>query len=193
MRPLDTHSMPDPAPPAPLSAAARLRIALARLQWQVGTPGMIGLLLGLMSAAIGLDAWRGQGQAVEFLPPTATPPAVTRAPPVPAPPRVPGADEVPRLLARIERTAVAEGLGWPQADYRIGEAAGTPLASLEVRCILKGPYPAVRRFVAALLLDNPSLSFKEFSISRSSTDASDVDARLGIVIWIAAPSPGARS
>lgn len=154
---------------------------------------MIGLAVGCVAAAV---AFATVSQASELrlartldaqrAADVPAPPAATA--PEPAPPRpvqlAPAAD-VPRLLARLERTAGASALAWTQADYRIADATDNLPASLEVRVTLKGPYPAVRRFVTAALLDNPSLTFKEFAISRASSAATNVDARLGIVVWLA--------
>lgn len=168
----------------------QVRLVVARLQWQLGAPGLAGLLLCLGALGVAFDAWRRPPLPIAAAEAVAAPAASAPAPA--HRPRLPAADELPRLLARIEKTAVAEGLGWPQADYRMSEPGSAPLASVEVRCTLKGPYPAVRRFIAALLLENPNLSFKEVSISRVSTDATQVDARLGIVFWLAAPDTGAR-
>ena len=98
--------------------------------------------------------------------------------------RWPSARETPKLLERIERAAVERGLGWPQADYRFVAATSEAPESLEVRCALKGPYKSVRGFVTALLLDNPTLTFREFSLVRPNADAENVDARLTIVIYL---------
>jgi hypothetical protein len=96
----------------------------------------------------------------------------------------------------MQRAAQEQGLGWPHADYRFNAATEDTPASLEVRCALKGSYPSIRRFVTALLHDTPTLTLREFSLSRASAEAADVEAKLGIVVYLAsgsAPSAAASA
>jgi Pilus assembly protein, PilO len=104
------------------------------------------------------------------------------------PPKLPNVADVPTILARIERAATASGLGWPRADYRTNAATEDMPASVKVRCTLKGSYPSVRRFVTALLQDTPTLTLKEFSLSRADADAAEVDAKLAIVVYLGGAS-----
>lgn len=183
-------------------AADSTWIAVARLHSSIGTVGVVGLLLLAAALIVSWGAWRDQqalaraSATVETVPASAVAAVPASAPVVSAVAeieavRMPATAEVPRVLARIEKSAVTQGLGWPQADYRVNEATSQAPASLEVRCTLKGPYPAVRRFVASLLLDNPTLTLREFSVTRASSTASNVDAKLGIVVWLA-PSGTSR-
>ncbi|MBB2486999.1 hypothetical protein H5407_17355 [Mitsuaria sp. WAJ17] len=94
--------------------------------------------------------------------------------------------DIPLLLARMQRTAVDAGLGWPKADYKVNAASAELPSSLEVKCAFKGPYPAVRRFVTGLLLDEPALTLREFNLSRSSADGIDVEARVTVVVYLLA-------
>jgi Pilus assembly protein, PilO len=173
-----------------LPATHALRVALARAHQRLGTPGAMGCVLIVVALVMGAFAWRGHQTALA---------EVVRAPgdnavagraaspaAMPFVPRVlPDVAEVPRLLSRIERAATAAGLGWPRADYRVNTATDDTPASVEVRCTLKGPYPAVRRFVTALLQDTPTLTLKEFALSRAAADAADVEAKFAIVVYVA--------
>ena len=105
-------------------------------------------------------------------------------PKVPARLPLPPASDIPLLLTRLQRAALDAGLNWPRADYRINAASDEALATLEVRCALKGPYTAVRRFVTALLQDAPTLTLREFALSRASADAGEVEAKLAIVVYL---------
>jgi len=177
----------------------RLRIAVARLQQRVGGPGLVGLAaMGIALVMFGL-AWR-QHAAAELerstgvlavtvsAPPQQTTPARPSDPPADERLVLPPATEVPLLLTRIEQAAIAQGLGWPRADYRFNAATDDVPSSVELRCALKGPYPNVRRFVATLLQDAPTLTLREFSLSRANSDAADVEAKLTIVVYLAAGS-----
>lgn len=170
-----------------LSRPPWVRVALARLYQRLGLTGLAGCALLLLAIVLAWRTWHNQAgmaplMASDVAPATAATRAVVPAPP---PRALPDPAEVPRLLARIERAATAAGLGWPRADYRFQQATSDVPASVEVRCTLNGPYPAVRRFVTALLQDTPTLTLREFTLSRSGVDAPEVEAKLAIVIYVA--------
>lgn len=173
-----------------LPATHTLRVTLARAQQHLGAPGALGGMLLLLALALLAFAWRSHQAAlseVSRMPlDNAAPASTAPAAAVRTAPRVlPDAGDAPHLLSRIERAAMASGLGWPRADYRVNTATDDAPASVEVRCTLKGPYPAVRRFVTALLQDTPSLTLKEFALSRADADATEVEAKLALVIYVA--------
>jgi hypothetical protein len=168
-------------------------IALARGHRAFGWAGWIGLGLAAASAIVLASGWiRHQdglaraAQAAAPSGPTAVPArsAVSDTPAVKLPPR----DSIPTLLSRIERAALDQGLEWPRADYRTTNATAEAPASIEIRCTLKGPYPAIRRFLAALLLDTPALTFKELALNRANAESAEVETRLAIVIYLAEPT-----
>jgi hypothetical protein len=166
-----------------------VRVAAARLRQRLGIPGLLGVALFVGAAGLALHQWRLHGAARASL--VAEPPAAAiagggEAGGVRPLPRVlPSASDVPQQLTRIERAATGAGLGWPRAEYRVVAATQDTPAMLEVRCTLKGPYPALRRFVTALLQDQPALTLKEFSLARPAADVVDVEARLAVVVYLA--------
>lgn len=173
-----------------------LRLAFARARQALGVPGVVGCALLIAGLAWLGVAWRGQ-VAAPTAPVTATsalspPPSQVTAPRPPPALLLPAADDMPRLLLRLERAATSAGLGWPRADYRVNAASAEWPASIEVRFALTGTYPALRRFVTALLQDTPTLTIKEFALSRSSADAPEVEAKLAVVIYVAEVAGGAR-
>ena len=180
-------------PGTPQSA---LLIACARGQRAFGWAGWLGLALVVAAAAVVASGWlrhqdglaraaqvaASSGQAAARPRSAASaPPAVTLA----------SRDAIPGLLSRIERAARDQRLDWPRADYRSSGATPDAPASIEVRCTLKGDYPAIRRFLATLLLDTPSLTYRELVLNRATAESKEVEARLVIVIYLAEPSaPG---
>lgn len=172
--------------------AWRARVALARVHRHLGTAGLVGIVALVAGLLMGWKAWERQQRFVQHLARRPAETAIAAPAPAPAPtPRVrwPSAGDVPLLLARMERAAVQEGLGWPQADYRVTAPTGEAPAALEVRSTLKGPYPAIRRFLTTLLLDQPTLTLREFGISRANAEAGNVEARLTLVVYLGG-SPG---
>lgn len=169
------------------------RIALARLHQRVGAAGIVGLILVAIAAVGGGLSWHEQWHFESEMRAGAastTIAAATRYQRVVSPPLRPVSD-VSLLLARMERAAVQQDLGWPQADYRMNAAGDDAPASLEVHCALKGPYPNIRRFVTTLLQDTPTLTLREFSVSRQTAETNDVEAKLGIVVYLASDTANA--
>lgn len=162
------------------------RVALARLYQRLGATGMVGLALFTVAFFVGALAWRAD-HTPGAMPASAVASGAAELAPADQAARVPlpPASDVPLLLARMQRAAVEQGLGWPAADYRLHPATDDTPATLDVRCALVGPYPGIRRFVAALLRDNPTLTLREFSLSRASAEAAEVEAKLGIVVYLA--------
>ena len=170
-----------------------LEAAAARLYQRIGWHGAFGLA-SLLAAAVAVAlAWRPHQRFVleaQMTESRATAePMPTRVDAATSQPRVqaslPPASDIPLLLTRIQRAALDSGLGWPRADYQFNAANDDTPASLEVQCTLKGPYLAIRRFVTTLLQDTPTLTLREFNLSRPNADAADVEAKFSIVVYLA--------
>lgn len=179
--------------------ARALQRAFLVLQARIGYPGLIGIaLLGVSAVVLGV-AWVEHAKdpqrkatahvAVAMSAASAGLPvdtAVVRDQPLRLPPR----SDISGLLARVQRSALDQGLGWTRAEYRTIAASQEAPAAIEIRCVLKGAYPSLRQFVTALLLDTPTLTLREFALSRSTPEAAEVEAKLGIVIYVADETPG---
>jgi len=170
-------------------------VACARLYWHFGWPGIVGLCLllaAVMTLAVVLPQWRtdyesnvvasqASGEQVRSI----AAEGATRTTEV----RLPPASDAPRLLSRIQSAAVEAGLGWPRAEYQFSDATDDAPARIEVQCSLKGSYIGIRRFVTAILQDTPTLNLREFRLSRPNSTAGDVDAKIGMVVFLASESP----
>jgi hypothetical protein len=169
------------------SVGLHVSVALARLEQRLGWPGLAGLALLGASAVWFADVRQARAapEAVNVAPPSALAVAAPTTQPLALPPLA----DVPMLLTRVQRTAVEQGLGWPKADYRVTAATDESPASVEIRCVLQGPYPAIRRFVTTLLQDMPTSTLREFSLSRPQSDLADVEARLTWVVYLQGTAP----
>ncbi len=92
--------------------------------------------------------------------------------------------EIPLLLTLLEKAATSNGLEWPSAEYFVHPATETQVASLEVRCVFKAPYPKLRAMIFQLLRDTPSLTLREFKLSRNSSSAAEVEAKLKFAVLL---------
>lgn len=164
-------------------------LRVLRVRDLIGIAGLAGCALLAAAAVLLALAWRQHRTDLTSLRPVSPEPSTTTSAVQPADaaaPRVrlPSAYDVPLLLARIERVALDQGLGWPKADYQVNAATGEMPASLEVRCTLKGGYPSIRQFIAVLLRDQPTLTLREFSVTRLNIEAKDVEARMTLLVYM---------
>jgi hypothetical protein len=164
----------------------RVTEMLACAGQRLGWHGMAGVLLLVVAIVVGSNAWTPSPPASALPLTTLTPhhvqdPARFELSGVGLPP----VSGLALLLARMERTAVAQGLGWPRADYRVSPATVEMPVTLEVRVTLEGPYLHIRRFLSTLMLDTPTLTLREFRLSRADPASETVEARLSIVVFMA--------
>lgn len=166
-------------------------LACAHGQRRFGWPGWLGL--ALLAAAAGLLAsalMRQQDMSALATRERAAAPRVSASAPQPASARspmsaLPPRESVPLLLSRVQRAAHDQGLDWPRAEYRSTSPTAEAPGGVEIRCTLKGAYPAMRRFVTALLLDMPTLTFKDLVLVRQGAESAEVELRLTIAVYVA--------
>ena len=181
--------------------AGWMRVLMARVRQLIGWSGLVGVALLVCAAVVLAMAWAKRDWATRH-------PMVAN---VPTPKQVPASDpmskssssveeqalprhaDIPLLVTQIEHAALANGLAWSAAEFRITAAAAQAPASLNVRCTLKGPYPKLRSMVAQLLTSVPGVTLRELNMTRPSSDVADVEGKLAIVVFLAdeAPADGA--
>lgn len=206
-----TSMAPDRRPR--LTPAQWLHIFLARsyayLYTRLGWPGCMGLLvligalaawgwqqrvmlpalkvqehLQLMASNRNNKANTGSDQTAQD--PTASRPQLT-------PPALPHSTESVELIKRVKAAVLANGLAWPQADYRFTPLSEEGLATMEIRTTFKGPYPKLRQLVTTLLDKEPALGLRELTLSRPNGDTLDVEAKIRWVIFLSDGWPPAEA
>lgn len=175
-------------------------ISLARLYVYLGWPGLLGLFLGLVACVIGV-VLRMQMPLTVSVPvvadhvPYASSEPYERALAV-TPPDLPLAAQQVDILKRIKAQVGGSGLAWPKADYKLVRLSDESLAHLEVRTLLKGPYPKLSQLITSLLDKEPALAMRELSLQRPNADSPDVEAKILFVVfladdWLPAQAPAA--
>lgn len=193
-----------------LTLSQWLHILLARsyayLYSRLGCPGCAGLLLLICALTawgwreqVMLSALKAQEQAQRLAAsqanmapdPTATD-SISSQPKL-TPPALPQSSDSVELIKHIKAAVLANGLAWPQADYRFTPLSEEGLATMEVRTTLKGPYPKLRQLVTTLLDKEPALGLRELTLTRQNGDAVDVEAKIRWVIFLADGWPPAEA
>jgi hypothetical protein len=180
-----------------LSPAQWLRIGAERAHAYLGWAGVLGTLIGAL--ALASLAWLHHTQThartdIDLARPADTSQADATQPERARllPPALPHASDTVDLLKRLKTTIQAQGLSWPQAEYRMTPLSDQGLATLEIRTTLKGPYPKLRTLVADLLDKEPALALRELTMTRPNGDTPDIEAKIRWVVFLADGWPPAN-
>lgn len=161
-------------------------VMVARLQAHLGWAGFAGI--GCMVIALLVGLWVHRANHAVVPPPLpiksiADAPALATVPLTP--PALPRAADSVQILRMLEGQAKANGLTWPQAEYRITPISDEGLATLEIRTTLKGSYPQLRKLIATLLDKQPALALRELTLSRPNGDTVEVEAKVRWAMFLA--------
>jgi hypothetical protein len=96
-------------------------------------------------------------------------------------------DALPGHLARLHDLARAHGLALRQGEYRLVQDRDAKLRRYQVIFPVQGSYPAVRRFVGAVLDTIPVAALDQVSFERKRIDDNQVDAQVRLTLFLAEP------
>ncbi|MCR5881417.1 GspMb/PilO family protein [Rhizobacter sp. J219] len=168
---------------------------VARGTTRFGRTGWLGLALLVVAGVWFAQIW-GQHQQPVALdadePALVLPAAPVRLPATQHGMSLARENEQALLLTQIQQVAVSQGLSWAAADYKVLPAGEATPASVEVRCTLKGTYPRLRGALAQWVQQVPGLAIRDLSLSRTSSDVADVEAKLQLVVFMRSESAEGR-
>lgn len=151
------------------------------------------MALGLLALVVWMSAWleHRRVDARERVFRDAPPPAIRneagpgdRAPDPRWALRLLPSSELPLALSRIERAFTSNGLPWTAAEYATLPALDAEPARVEVRSVVKAPYPVVRASLGALLGSVPGSTLKALAFQRPTVDAEEVEARVEVEVFL---------
>lgn len=96
-------------------------------------------------------------------------------------------DALPGHLARLHDLARAHGLTLRQGEYRLVRDRDAKLGRYQVTFPVQGSYPAVRRFVGAVLDTIPVAALDQVSFERKRIDDNLVDAQVRLTLFLVEP------
>lgn len=185
-----------------------MEAALSRLRWEalgrverLGWPGVLGVLLAL-ACAIGWLTWvapqardterlrddNARMQADQARRATQTPAAAAVAledPFASFGARFPNERGIATVLTRMHAAALRHGLQMPQAEFRLSQVAGDPLARYAIVLPLRADYRSLRSFVDEVLREVPGMALEEISLRRDDAQAHALESRLRFVLFVA--------
>lgn len=98
-------------------------------------------------------------------------------------------DTASDVLDRIFAAAASENLALPQGEYQWVHEASSPLVRYAIVLPVKGAYPGVRRFMAQVLRENPSLALDSVSFGRPTVADIGIDAELRFTLYMRGALP----
>ena len=91
-------------------------------------------------------------------------------------------------IGRVAAAALRQGLQLQQADYRVVRDRYGRLVRLQMNLPLRGAYPAIRQFLAALRSEMWPVSLEQVQFERQKVGDPTVEARVRLVFYLGAAS-----
>ncbi|GCL66273.1 hypothetical protein [Pseudaquabacterium pictum] len=152
-----------------MSGSPVLRRQRTWLRHGLGWPGLLGLALLLLAAAL---VWRGWPATARARPPAAaaaprpalTDPAAARVAALLG--QLPPATQHTADLARLVGWADAQGLRLEQADSSAADPGGLPLQRIDLQLRMAADYESTRRWLVAVLNELPHAGLRSLRFER---------------------------
>jgi len=95
-------------------------------------------------------------------------------------------ENVPELLARINRSAGEHQLMLEKGEYKLARDSNFRLARYQVTLPVRGDYGELRSFVDDVLQTVPSAALEELTLKRESADLPQLEGRVRFVLFLGA-------
>jgi hypothetical protein len=95
-------------------------------------------------------------------------------------------ENVPELLARINRSATEHQLVLEKGEYKLARETDFRLARYQVTLPVRGDYGELRSFVNDVLEAVPSAALEELTLKREAADLPQLEGRVRFVLFLGA-------
>jgi Tfp pilus assembly protein PilO len=93
-------------------------------------------------------------------------------------------ENVPELLARINRSAKEHQLVLEKGEYKLARETDFRLARYQVTLPIRGDYGALRNFANDVLEAVPSAALEELTLKRENTELPELEGRIRFVLFL---------
>lgn len=101
----------------------------------------------------------------------------------------PESRNMPEYLEKIFSSARKQGISLDQGEYKVTRTKEGNLVSFQMTFPVKGDYPRIRKYLAALLADIPVLSLQQVQFKRQKVGNSLVDANIRLGLYFLEQRP----
>lgn len=98
----------------------------------------------------------------------------------------PRTSDLPDAMQTLNDAAQAEGLILEHGDYRLVQEPRKSYVRYEISLPVKGAYPQLRRFLAKVFADLPTLAVDEVQFTRTQVADALVECRLSLSLYLVA-------
>lgn len=91
---------------------------------------------------------------------------------------------LPQSMANIFAAAEHHGIDLQQGEYKVTRTHEGSVVAFQMSFPLKGDYPQIRKYLAALLADNPTLSLQQVQFKRKKIGDATVEANINLVLYM---------
>jgi Tfp pilus assembly protein PilO len=99
--------------------------------------------------------------------------------------RFPSQDAFPNALDRLLRTAATHSLSLNEGEYTVTRETAGKLVRFQIVLPLRGNYPQVRSFLAALAQEVPGMALENAQFERRDLGDPALDVKLRLVLFLA--------
>jgi Tfp pilus assembly protein PilO len=96
----------------------------------------------------------------------------------------PNEKDLPDWLAKVFAAAQAQGLVLEQGEYKTQRDKIGHLMHYEITLPVKGEYPQIRKFLAALTRDVPIVGLQQIEFERQKVGTPTVDSKIRLVLYL---------
>jgi hypothetical protein len=96
----------------------------------------------------------------------------------------PQENSYPQWLEKLVSVAESSGISLNEGEYKATRDKVGRLVSYQITLPLKGPYPQIRRLLAALPLELPAVALKDVQFERQKVADPNVEARIRLVLFL---------
>jgi Tfp pilus assembly protein PilO len=97
---------------------------------------------------------------------------------------LPREQDLPERLEKIFAAAQAQGLSLDQGEYKTVREPGSRMMHYQITLPLKGAYPQVRKFLAELPREVPTVALKHIQFERQKVADPVVEAQIKLVLFL---------
>ena len=98
----------------------------------------------------------------------------------------PSTQIAPDLLGKLFDAAASTGIALQQGQYRMIAAKGDKLGRYQITLPAKGTYPQLRKFIAQLLTDLPTIALDSIHLQRQKVGDPQLDAQIKLTLFMGA-------
>lgn len=98
--------------------------------------------------------------------------------------RLPAERALPDALEKIFATADQHSVGVNEGEYKLSREKSGKLVRFQLTLPLKGSYPQIRHFLAALMEALPMLALENIQFDRQKVGDADIDVKVRLVLFL---------